>query len=314
MSAAGRPCRFNLKPGETKVIWEITNACNFGCSYCIFSSKGRPLDGELSAAEAQVLCGQMAQAGVGRVKVTGGEPFLRADCFEILEALERLGIGFDVSTNASLATPEMGCRLAGFGKMEFLHASLDGPDKQSNESVRGGGTFAQTVGGIALLAERGVKVRVGSVVHEFNENRLGELAGLAAELGARSLAFSMMEPAGRMKGKPRKMAKRSEEDLAAEIDGLAKAMEGRIALSRNFGPPLPGQECARAGGCPAGERFAFVDARGMLRACTWLDQKHPGGAAGYDLRSMGFGGALARSRADLQTRFGQGGLACCPVE
>ena len=314
MSAGCRSCRFNLKPGESKVIWEITNACNFGCSYCIFSSKSCPLDGELSTAEALGLCNQMAKAGVGRVKVTGGEPFLRADCFEILEALERSGIAFDVSTNASLATPEMAARLAGFRMMEFLHASLDGPDKGSNESVRGGGTFEPAVGGISLLAGHGVRVRVGAVVHEFNQDRLGELAGLAADLGARSLAFSMMEPAGRMKGKPRKMATRSKEDLAAEIDELAKAMEGRIALSRNFGPKPPGANGDLGGGCPAGKRFAFVDARGMLRACTWLDQKHPGGAAGYDLRALGFAGALALSRADLLGRFGQGGLSCCPVE
>ena len=106
-------CRFRIPQAGRRVIWEVTNACNYGCSYCMFASTARRPPGELEQV-AGARCHWPASAGCGftHVKFTGGEPFLRPDMAELLERAVALGLRCNVSTNASRIGGALAARLA----------------------------------------------------------------------------------------------------------------------------------------------------------------------------------------------------------
>ena len=68
------------------VAWEVTRSCNLACAHCRASAANGPYEGELSTAECLELVTQIAAAGKPILILTGGEPLLRPDIFEIAEA------------------------------------------------------------------------------------------------------------------------------------------------------------------------------------------------------------------------------------
>src|SRR5579875_3777027 len=94
-------CKFKIPLNGGRVIWEVTNECNYGCKYCIFASTGRKPEGELTTEEIFSALQQLRFQGFSHIKFTGGEPFLRDDMINILQEADKLGFQFDISTNAS---------------------------------------------------------------------------------------------------------------------------------------------------------------------------------------------------------------------
>ncbi len=77
-------CLFRIPKNSGRVIWEITNTCNYGCRYCIFSSTSRQHKDELETAQVYRVIDELREAGFTHVKITGGEPFSRPDIMDIL--------------------------------------------------------------------------------------------------------------------------------------------------------------------------------------------------------------------------------------
>jgi MoaA/NifB/PqqE/SkfB family radical SAM enzyme len=304
-------CRFRIPLSGRRAIWEVTNACNYGCRYCIFGSTSRSPPGELDAAAALNVVAQLASSGFTHVKFTGGEPFLRPDMTAILARARTLGISCDVSTNASRIDADTAGTLAGLG-LDMVHVSLDGPDAASHEAVRGKGTFAPSLTGLRLLVAAGVPVRVGCVVHARNEGLIPAMAAFCADLGAGSVVFSRMEPVGRMRGRPTLVTALDDEAIRAEVAQAADAHRTRIAISHNL--DAPGGGC---GTCPGGDRFAFVDHRGRVSPCTWVSEHRPdlvpeAGVADIPLADLLASPRIAGFRASVEA-FSGGGARSCPM-
>ena len=96
------------------LTWEVSLACNLRCSHCL-SSSGEPAEGELSREEALDLVAQLDTAKVFQVNFGGGEPFMRPDFEQILDACHEKGIMTCISTNGTLITPDAAARLAARG-------------------------------------------------------------------------------------------------------------------------------------------------------------------------------------------------------
>jgi len=302
-------CRFRIPLSGRRAIWEVTNACNYGCRYCIFGSTSRVPPGELSTERALAVVGELAVAGFTHVKFTGGEPFLRPDMTELLERARALGIACDVSTNASRIDAGIAARLAKLD-LDMVHVSLDGPDAPSHEAVRGRNTFAPTLAGLAHLVAAGVPVRVGCVVHARNEDLIARTAGFCAGLGATSVVFSRMEPVGRMRGRPA-LVTTLDDAAIRERAAEAARLHPDIAVSHNLDAPAT----AGCGTCPGGDRFLFLDHRGRISPCTWVSEHRPdlappGGLAEASLPDLLAAPALARFRTAVAAFAGTGARAC----
>ncbi len=87
------------RPSE--VIWNITNRCNLLCDHCYMAADAHAKDDQLSDEESIELVRQMGEAGVPLLFLTGGEPFMRSNFWEILSEAKQQGIRVTISTNAT---------------------------------------------------------------------------------------------------------------------------------------------------------------------------------------------------------------------
>lgn len=264
-------CLFRIPETGGRVLWEITNTCNYSCSYCIFSSDSKKYENELTTDEVKQAIKELKENNFSYIKFTGGEPFTRSDMTEILKYATSLGFDMDISTNASLITPGIAKALK---EMNFpmVHVSLDGYDINSHEYVRGKNTFNRTLRGIRYLTENNVYTRIGTVIYKYNEDKLEEIVKLAVELKANEIIFSFMEAVGRLKGDETIISRRTIESVKQEIEELALKYVSEIKVKYSFteNKVKESEEC-----CPAVNKFLYINNLGQVSPCTWVVTENP---------------------------------------
>ena len=248
-------CLFRIPENGGRVLWEITNTCNYHCSYCIFSSESKKYENELTTNEVKKAIQDLKQNNFSYIKFTGGEPFVRKDMIEILKYASKLGFDMDISTNASLITSEIAKKLKEIN-FPMVHVSLDGYDKESHEYVRGKNTFEPTLRGIRNLTENNIYTRIGTVIYKKNENNLGDIIKLSSKLNANEIIFSFMEANGRLNGDDSIISKREIKDVKKEIEELFIKYESEIKVKYSFSENNTSQ-CE--GICPAVNKFLYIN-------------------------------------------------------
>ena len=178
----------------TEIHWEITNACNLSCETCIQSS-GKPRPHELSTEKIKQILRIFAQNHVLKICFTGGEPFSRKDFLEILSTTVGLGMAAEVITNATLLTPQTLDTIALYGAA--LGISLDGSLSESNDCIRGDGSFVKTMLSIKQAVDRNIPVHIYVTVTSLNIQELEEMSALTTQLGCSGIHFSEVTLAGR---------------------------------------------------------------------------------------------------------------------
>lgn len=256
-------CRFQLKHNTKKVIWEITNYCNYGCRYCISASGKKHEAMLLTTQDCFNIVDNLIAQKFTDMKITGGEPFSRTDILPILEYIDKSNIKFDISTNASYITNEIATSLALLKNMKFIHVSIDGYNKAQHEAVRGLNTFEPTMNGLATLIQHKIPIRIGCVIHQQNENDIAKLVCMLEELGISNLALSMMEPIGRLSKNNKLLASIPNNILIDRINSL----NTNIKITHNLG----NNQTYTVLTCPAGENIIHINANGETNACPWFN-------------------------------------------
>lgn len=128
--------------------WEITRKCNLNCRICLCGDKADTA-GELSTREALKLCGELAEMKVQSVVLTGGEPLLREDWYQIAKTLSDSGIEPILSTNGTLIKENIAKRIEESG-IKRVSISIDGSE-EIHDGIRGKGSFAKAREGIACI-------------------------------------------------------------------------------------------------------------------------------------------------------------------
>jgi mycofactocin radical SAM maturase len=177
------------------VTWEITEACNLSCSHCLSASLRAQGRGELDLGQCRALIDELARMEVFQVNFGGGEPFLREDFLDILDYAHRRGITTCVSTNGTLLTDALVDDLLALAPV-YLQVSLDGARAETNDAIRGRGTFARILAGIELLSERRYPdFSLNMVVTRLNVGEIAEFDRLARRYGAKT-RLSRFRPSG----------------------------------------------------------------------------------------------------------------------
>ena len=177
------------------VTWEITQACNLSCRHCLSADLRSRGKGELGFDRCREIVDDLAAADVFQINFGGGEPFLRSDFLAILDHAQRRGITTCVSTNGILLDDGLAGRLAAMEGL-YLQVSLDGATPETNDAIRGAGTYARIIAGVECLRRHGIRdYSVNMVVTRANAGEVGEFAALAAHLGAKA-RLSRFRPSG----------------------------------------------------------------------------------------------------------------------
>ena len=264
-------CLFRIPENGGRVLWEITNTCNYHCIYCIFNSEAKKYEDELTTDEVKRTIKELKNNNFTYIKFTGGEPFTRKDMIEILRYASRLGFDMDISTNASLITEDIAKELKNIN-FQMVHVSLDGNDKYTHEYVRGENTFERTLRGIRYLTNNYVYTRIGTVIYKENEDKLEEIVKLAIELKANEIIFSFMEAVGRLDGDETIISKRTINSVKEELENLATKYKKQIKVKYSF---TENKITKTEEYCPAVNKFLYINNLGQVSPCTWVVSQNP---------------------------------------
>ncbi len=145
------------------------------------------------------LVDRAAELGLERLYLTGGEPFVRRDVFDLVRhATDQHGLEVIVLTNATVLLGRVEAGLATVDpQMVRFQVSVDGARPETNDRIRGAGTFTQALDGARLLADRGFDVSLSTVVAEENLEELPLFPQLVQSVGARSQHLMWAHKRGR---------------------------------------------------------------------------------------------------------------------
>jgi radical SAM protein with 4Fe4S-binding SPASM domain len=188
------------------IQWHLTEQCNLRCTHCYQEDTKT---GELSLPEIKETIteiSEMFSAWAERYEVafspsfniTGGEPFLRKDLFDILREIRGRGYDIYLLTNGTLID-ESRARALKELEVKGVQVSLEGPE-ETHRMIRGKGSFAASLRGIRHLLDAGLRVTVNTTLSAINAEHFIKLAELSAGLGVQRLGFSRLVPSGRGAG------------------------------------------------------------------------------------------------------------------
>lgn len=177
------------------VYLEVTHQCNLQCRHC-YAAAGEKRPHELTTEELLSVIDQLSELGVFYTEVTGGEPLLREDIFEVLSALRKKKIGVFLFTNGVLLNRETIQKLKDIG-VDQVVVSLDGASASSHDYLRGAHIFSDVIRNIQELKRSGFRLRINTVIHQKNKHELVQLLNLLEEVGADEFRLSPLIPEGR---------------------------------------------------------------------------------------------------------------------
>ena len=181
------------------VAWETTRNCNLACVHCRAAATRGPYQGELDTPDAFRLLDQIAEVGQPIVILTGGEPLLRADIFDIAAYGTRIGLRMVMAPNGTLVTDAIAQRLAACG-IKRLSISLDGASADTHDAFRQvPGAFTGALRGIECIKRAGIPFQINTTVTRVNLNQIPRIQALAVELGAVAHHIFLLVPTGRGK-------------------------------------------------------------------------------------------------------------------
>ena len=187
---------------EFYIQWHITDRCNLRCPHCyqeVYNSKS-----ELSLSDLRKIADQITNAlkkwkKKGRIALTGGEPFLKSEIFPLMEYLEqdesvwRIG----VLTNGILINDDIVNRLKEFTKLYYIQISLDGTTQETNDFIRGKGSFKKAINSFRLLHDNEINTRLMYTVHKKNFHDVTSLIDLAISENIKTLTIERFVPEGK---------------------------------------------------------------------------------------------------------------------
>jgi radical SAM protein with 4Fe4S-binding SPASM domain len=162
------------------VLWELTHVCNLDCIMCYNVKQSEP---ELSTEEALDVLEQLAKAGALRLILSGGEILARRDFFTIAERARSLGFALDLKTNASLLTPASADRMAALDPVQVDISLLGATAATFDAIAQSKDTLRRVLRGAKLLKERGVRVKLNTLLMDLNFAERDQMFELAQELG-----------------------------------------------------------------------------------------------------------------------------------
>jgi radical SAM protein with 4Fe4S-binding SPASM domain len=179
------------------IVWNITKACNLKCKHCYeFAAKHAP--DELTHKQALDAVDKMAEAGLAYIAISGGEPLVRKDLFDVAKRIRDNGMAFSIATNATLMTKENAKKLKEHGCL-FAQVSVDGSNPESHNWFRGVKMFEKTIQGIKNAVAEDISVGISTTVTNHNYHEIPDIINLAEKLGAGTFMYYNFIPTGRGK-------------------------------------------------------------------------------------------------------------------
>lgn len=258
------------------ISWNTTKACNLFCIHC-YRDAGEREDDELSFDEGKYLLSEIATANFKIVVLSGGEPLMRPDIYELIAYGQSCGLRVVLGTNGTLITREIAQRLKDAG-VSRIGISIDSIDEILHDRFRKlPGAYRLAISGISHCKEAGIPFQIHTTVMDFNCHEVEKITDFAVECGASAHHIFFLVATGRAttldEVKVRGAAK-TYEQLLKRI--LSKQQKINIELKPTCAPQF--MRIAKrmnlvhrfSRGCLAGISYACILPNGDLHPCPYL--------------------------------------------
>ena len=178
------------------VIWNLVRRCNLTCKHCYATSADKDFPGELNTEQVYEVMDNLKSFGVSVLILSGGEPLMRPDIFDISRRAKEMGFYVGLSTNGTLITEENIQAIADMN-YNYVGISIDGMRETHDYFRRKQGAFDESMRGIRLCQEQGIKVGLRFTLTQDNAAELPDLLQLLEERNIDKFYLSHLNYAGR---------------------------------------------------------------------------------------------------------------------
>ena len=194
-SVAPKPKPVMMGTGPV-VIWNLIRRCNLACKHCYATSADIDFAGELSTEEVFSVMEDLQAFGVSVLILSGGEPLLRPDIFEISKRAKDMGFYVGLSSNGTLIDDTNIADIERIG-YDYVGVSLDGMRDIHDCFRRKQGAFDASINGIRLCHEAGIKIGLRFTLTQDNATELPDLLQLMRDEDIDKFYLSHLNYAGR---------------------------------------------------------------------------------------------------------------------
>ncbi len=262
------------------IAWELTRRCKLNCRHCRAAAADRKYNDELDTQQCMALLDNIAGFASPVIILTGGEPLLRDDIYQIADYGHRLGLRMVLATCGVFMDDKAAQKMLQVG-IRCISLSLDGASSKSHDNFRRiEGAFEMAIKAAEVAHRNGLAFQINTTVTRSNIDELGDIMKLAEELGAVTFNPFLLVPTGRGK-------EMADEELSAQqyeetLQWLSKQQNNPVVkiairvtcaphyqrIIQQAGTPEPP---AYAAGCMGGKSFAFISHTGKVQICGFLD-------------------------------------------
>lgn len=179
------------------MAWEVTRKCNMKCVHCRSNSDLGSAEGNLTFDKCQSLLDEIGQQAKPVIVISGGEPLLRKDVFDIAAYGTEKGFRMAMATNGMLVDDEV-CKNMKQSGIRIVSLSLDGSTKEVHDNFRGQeGAFECVMNAAEHFRKHDIKFIVNSSFTKRNQSQIEGTYKLAKKIGATAWYMFLIVPTGR---------------------------------------------------------------------------------------------------------------------
>lgn len=270
------------------IAWEITRSCELNCVHCRAAARFGPYSNELTTEEIFRTMNNISGFTYPIIILTGGDPMMRKDVFEIARYGTDLGFRMVMSPCGKLMTDNTVQKMLDAG-IKRISISIDGATAESHDRFRRvPGAFSDAMKGIDAARRNGLEFQINTTITKQNVHELGRILELAVEVGAVAFNPFLLVPTGRGKElaeqeiSPVEYEKvlnwiyEQRDELPIQFKPTCAPHYYRIFRQREkengrtVTPNTHGFE-AMTKGCMGGQSFAFISHVGKVQICGFLE-------------------------------------------
>lgn len=255
--------------------WDINNECNLNCKHCRVSEKN---DNEkLSLKEAKSLLAECWYNGITMLNLSGGEPFLRDDIFEILDYAEKFE-DIVITTNGTLLNEEKCKKLSTYKNIK-LSISLDGLEETHDKFRRKKGAFKKVIDILPVLNKNNIKYAIKYTLSKETAKDAIELLNLVAKMGAKEFNVRRVIVAGNA-NKDMVLSNDEYKNIIRELIRNCRKLNVKFRtgdpllipiFSEIWGIDIKNDDLSKIyAGCQAGDEIIYIDYKGNVGACSYI--------------------------------------------
>lgn len=270
------------------IAWEVTRTCRLNCKHCRAGATNEFYKDEFHKDEIFKVLENIASFSKPIIILTGGEPMLREDIYEITSYGTQLGLKMVMAPCGMLITKEAIEKMKESG-IRRISLSLDGANPRTHDDFRQKqGAFDEVIKAAELAKENGLEFQINTTVQKNNVNELPKILELAVHLGAKAFHPFLLVPTGRAKNladqeiSPKEYERilnwiyEQREKIPIQFKPTCAPHYYRIFRQKEKGRKgitsySPHGFDSMSKGCMGGQFFAFISHLGKVQICGFLE-------------------------------------------